>query len=802
MKFIIKLLVLTLFLISSIKPAMSFQGESVPQALGPTSIAITENGQYAYIGFHGSENVIKVRLEDFTVEKVADLTEYFPIQSYFIALDSSEEKLFVHNHAWRKLLVLDTHSMKLVQTIDNIEAGGIIRSQYGPFLIAWEGNTVKFVNTETYEVTEFVDPDISFLGIRESKHNVSHWYAITQNNFGWILGTYDYEAMVWNTLITFPLQEYYEGIPDFKVLEDEQKAYVGSFCGFYPEGNHSYGWFYSIDLMNQDIKAIPIDGGVLSLEMSPDNRWVYIATDHPLPDDTNNILVFDTQSDTIVSQIHLGRREGIWPYTEIRDLQLDPVHPNLLYAVCADADAFVKVDLNSRILADALCFWKIILMPHFFVKRQNQPTGYILIHKSANAFELDLDKATITNVVEFPLIRDDVYNYDIAINDAGRMFIAQGETILEVDMEDMQIIETHPLPQEISLWSFVLSNDKTKLYSIREDPYEEGYVNEFLAINTTDFQVEARVRLEGGIFNWRPYELPDSSKLYVLGGQHNGSIVIHVIETENYTILKSITFEEPGLLGISAGPYYPFAYDSSSHTLFVGATHVVLALDTDTDMIKKVIYLGDVARAIGLEPMRFIYGTAMGLVYHPQENYLYIAQFDRHFVSIYDLSRDQFLSHVIPLKGFSTSYAFANDDYSKIYCLNTNSDNVSVIDVESKMEEKVIDLHAYLPDTLTSVQAKEEILREFSLSQNYPNPFNPSTMISYQIPKTIHVSIEIYNILGQKVVSLVDKKQNAGRYQIQWESKNQKGEDVASGLYILRFSTSDFVQSNKLLLLR
>ena len=112
-------------------------------------------------------------------------------------------------------------------------------------------------------------------------------------------------------------------------------------------------------------------------------------------------------------------------------------------------------------------------------------------------------------------------------------------------------------------------------------------------------------------------------------------------------------------------------------------------------MIKKVIYLADAGRAIGLEPWQFVYVNAIGLVYQPQENYLYIVHLDRAFVSIYDLNNNQFLPQVIPLKGFFPNYAFANDDYSKIYTLNGRSDNVSVIDVNSKTLEKIIDLHAY-----------------------------------------------------------------------------------------------------------
>ncbi|MFH1056811.1 MAG: hypothetical protein V1717_03395, partial [Candidatus Micrarchaeota archaeon] len=486
-----------------------------------------------------------------------------------------------------------------------------------------------------------------------------------------------------------------ENVVDFKVLPNEQKAYVATMGGWYPD-YHAFGWVYSIDLTKGSVKVIPVDGGALSLEASPDNQRLYVGTGWPMPN-VNNILVVDAQSDAVLGPIQFGKSEYRWAYTQINDLQIDPANPNLLYGTSTDGNAFVKVDLNSRTLADALVLNKESFRPHFFVKRPMQTSGYILTHQSANAFELDLDKATIKSVVTFPAIRADASSYDVAVNNAGSLLIAQGESILEVDSQNMRLLATHALPQDTPpIWNFVLSRDQKKLYSITQERGTEYQPNVFLAINAANFQVEARFRLEGGGFQ-RPFELPDGSKLYALGGMQNGPVVVQVIRTDNYSIQKTITFDEPGSLGFAAPPNYAFAYDPASRTLFVGATHVVLAIDTATDSIKKIIYLKDVAEAIGFEDQPwyfFTYINAVGLVYHPRENYLYIAHLDRSFVSVYDLNNDRFLPQVIPLKGYFPSYVFANDDYSRIYSLNIRSDSVSVIDVKSKMVEKVIDLHA------------------------------------------------------------------------------------------------------------
>ena len=680
-----------------IKPAELTQKEPMPQGFSPFAIAITKDGKYAYVGFDLAEVVFKVYLDNLTVEAVADLSKYFPMESEHIALDASEKKLFVNSATWQKLLVLDTQTMSVIHIIDNISVTGMFLSQYGPFLIIWDGgNTVKFVNTETYEVINFTEERIGFLKIQESKYNRDKWYVVTQEGpeGPWVFGVYDYKVKDWTNKISFASQ-INGSISDVRVLPNGQKAYLATMGGWYPE-YHAYGWLHSIDLVGWQVKIVPIDGGALCLEASPDSQQLYVGTGWPIPSE-NNLLVVDTKSDNIANQIYLGHNRYGWHYTQMNRIQIDSANPNLLYGTSSDGNAFIKVNLNNLTLADVIELNEESFQPNYFAKRPGETTGYLPVYKSANAFELDLDKAVISNVVRFPKIRTDAGSYDVAINNAGKLLIAQGESVLEVDPRDMRLLKTHPLPTDIPpLWHFILSKDQKKIYSISQERGGSGS-NIFLAINTTNFQVDTLLRLEGGSFEERPFELPDRSKLYALGGMPNGPVVIHAISTEDLTIQKTITFDQPDSLGISAGPNYPFAYDSNSHTLFVGATWVVLGIDTDTDTIKKVIYLYDAAKAIGFgsSPWQLTSLNAVGLVYNPQENYLYIAHLDRSFVSIYDLNNDRFLPKVIPLKGYFPSYIFANDDYSKIYSPTWRSDSVSVIDVKSKTLEKVIDLHAY-----------------------------------------------------------------------------------------------------------
>jgi hypothetical protein len=95
-----------------------------------------------------------------------------------------------------------------------------------------------------------------------------------------------------------------------------------------------------------------------------------------------------------------------------------------------------------------------------------------------------------------------------------------------------------------------------------------------------------------------------------------------------------------------------------------------------------------------------------------------------------------------------------------------------------------------------------ENLNSFRLFQNYPNPFNPATVISWQLAVGSHVELVIYNLLGQRIRTLLNSRQSAGSHQVQWNGRDDNGEDVASGIYVFRLEAGEFVGSRKLLLVR
>jgi hypothetical protein len=97
---------------------------------------------------------------------------------------------------------------------------------------------------------------------------------------------------------------------------------------------------------------------------------------------------------------------------------------------------------------------------------------------------------------------------------------------------------------------------------------------------------------------------------------------------------------------------------------------------------------------------------------------------------------------------------------------------------------------------------QSQLPQEFAIEQNYPNPFNPTTTIKYALRENSDVTLQIYNVLGQLVKTLVNTKQTAGFKEVQWDGTNDFGVKVASGIYIYRIQANDFVMAKKMIMMK
>jgi hypothetical protein len=120
---------------------------------------------------------------------------------------------------------------------------------------------------------------------------------------------------------------------------------------------------------------------------------------------------------------------------------------------------------------------------------------------------------------------------------------------------------------------------------------------------------------------------------------------------------------------------------------------------------------------------------------------------------------------------------------------------ILVADGHGGTDSQIYPLHV-IP-TINGTEQNNLVVYTYALYQNYPNPFNPVTTIKYQLAQANPVDIGVYNLLGQKVATLVSGKQSAGKYEIKWDASG-----VSSGMYFYRIHAGKFVATKKLIVLK
>jgi hypothetical protein len=111
-----------------------------------------------------------------------------------------------------------------------------------------------------------------------------------------------------------------------------------------------------------------------------------------------------------------------------------------------------------------------------------------------------------------------------------------------------------------------------------------------------------------------------------------------------------------------------------------------------------------------------------------------------------------------------------------------------------------------IPDILVTIEEPgtkvTNLINNFLLKQNYPNPFNPETIIEYVVPERGQVELNIYNLLGQKIRSLVNDMKTPGTYQILWDGRDDHGNNVATGMYLYQLRSENAFITKKMMLIK
>ncbi len=143
--------------------------------------------------------------------------------------------------------------------------------------------------------------------------------------------------------------------------------------------------------------------------------------------------------------------------------------------------------------------------------------------------------------------------------------------------------------------------------------------------------------------------------------------------------------------------------------------------------------------------------------------------------------------------------------YLNVYAIDVLRGTVGHSSYDPEYENALQFGAAELKGVTTAIDENDDeksIPAVFELHQNYPNPFNPETVISFSLPKPGSVKIKIYDVLGNEVRTLIDEERFAGKHNIYWNSTDNSGRRVASGIYFYTISADNFTQTKKMVLMK
>ncbi len=130
------------------------------------------------------------------------------------------------------------------------------------------------------------------------------------------------------------------------------------------------------------------------------------------------------------------------------------------------------------------------------------------------------------------------------------------------------------------------------------------------------------------------------------------------------------------------------------------------------------------------------------------------------------------------------------------------SGRLRIVAVPGVIHLDAVPVHMQTCDELFVLRKDAAVPYQFELMQNYPNPFNASTMIDFTLPTAGHTTLEVYNIMGQRVVTLMDDFAEAGPYSIFWNGRDNRGSVIASGIYLYRLRSGQHLDTKKLVLMK
>ena len=270
---------------------------------------------------------------------------------------------------------------------------------------------------------------------------------------------------------------------------------------------------------------------------------------------------------------------------------------------------------------------------------------------------------------------------------------------------------------------------------------------------------------------------------------------VTLIESE-YTVNASLlmSVSQPGEVGLDVG----YVQSEHSNSVFAAKENMepgAFNLVTPADGASLVITEDNIAGNQIFAWSQSVDPNGSEITYH----ILWETETDTGMFQIWDdTTGTAFLVPVQNIAGIMTALAQATGEYIADFSWSVWADDgFDQVEASNGPRTITVDVGWYL-----GADDEAAIPGVFALHQNYPNPFNPVTTIRYDVPEQSHVTMDIYNLLGQRVATLVNGIQEPGYHAIMWNGTNMHGAAMSSGMYFYHIQAGDFRAVKKLILVK
>ena len=356
--------------------------------------------------------------------------------------------------------------------------------------------------------------------------------------------------------------------------------------------------------------------------------------------------------------------------TQLNEMKIDRVDGRLLYATNADGNSFLKVDLATGQVIENLVLNDESNSPHLILRRPGTSRAYVLLSRTNEALEIDLDRAEVIRTVQFPLTRTDFLSFGAAFRDSETLLVAQGEYLLEL-AADLTLRARHNLPKGApGVWKVIGSERWEDSLLCHQQHPERRFI-----IRTLSSPLIPPVSRSKQLCIWTaetspcPGSIRTPASFTCWGGRRMRRCSSTWLTPRSLSLRKTIRFDDPDHGGIMCSSSYPYAYDPGSRTLFVASSLAILAIDTDRDEIKRVMPPGcNQCRLRSSGPAQ---QSQCGMTFHPVENRLYLAHGDGALRKRVRSRQEPVpAATLLDVKGYCPGWLLPNDDVSKIWVAN------------------------------------------------------------------------------------------------------------------------------------